>query len=577
MQAGVSNLDLAQHRLKGLFASAGNLFKTSFAIFAASFPPHTDVRTIARNRAEAMYEAFLKLKDPPFGTAAAVSYAIDTHIPLIISDVTQIHIAYRQKLTPEFQKKFPATLTDSLGVTKNLWAKDGPYTNLRRLLRKGGPFASSVRYVSSQMQRCLKDPKSEATIACLLRMNMLGSYSHSNVIANLDTRVRVYKSKATDLIRVFEEERLVRNSHDYFYATAEYVLAASKLMPSLWGWVVQHQNYKQFDCVVIKATDLMRKKCKPPRVVQIVAPRAWNAKASLHGLIAASLTRKKLNTAALKENNTVLAAVYKQSVLSEKRRGYAYNAVKIVGPEILGIEECATDNDQRSFCQRLPPAILARLQTYCHGQITQQSVVAGVLSKDAAEAQAHAVASRSGFEEAHLFVCICCGTWRPKTSATNRGTVGVQLHPKVDRPWKYRCNLCKSTWGIRAIDMVGKVLQVKLKIDTASQLLCLCCMCGVPAVNPTFKGTYPYCSSCAVKGSTKTCFFCRREDKGEFKKFVATRHGKPQVFLACAKHMPTMKGLQSVSIDKIAQCVRKAQSLYSRRQRTNTRRWNVIS
>ena len=89
------------------------MFKTSFATFAASFKVGTDVRTIARKRADAMYTAYTKLKNPPFGTGAAVSYAIDLHLPLILGDVSQLHIAYRRKLTPEFTHDFPVTLSDS--------------------------------------------------------------------------------------------------------------------------------------------------------------------------------------------------------------------------------------------------------------------------------------------------------------------------------------------------------------------------------------------------------------------------------------------------------------------------------
>lgn len=557
----VGNKDLAQHRLKGIFAHKGDLFTTSFAVFAARFPEITDVRVIARKRAEAMYRAYAELKDPPYGTAAAVSYAIDLHVPLILGTVTQLHIAYRLKKTPEFQQNFPVTLSDSLGIASELWALDGPYTNLRRLLRKGGPFASSVRYVSSQMQRCLSDKKSSKTIGCLLRMTMLGAYCHCTTIADVETRLKVYKSPDSNLINVFEALQ-PRSSHDFFFATAEFVLACSKLMPSLWTWVLQNKNYQTFDKTVVRATDIMRRGLKPPRVVQIVAPRAWSARASLHGLVAASATRKKLNASALQHDHKELARVYKKSVLSTRRRGYAYSAAEVLGKDVEGIQDCLTDANQRTFCNALPPLAKAKLQAYCHGQLTQKALSVGTLSENVSAAQRHAVAKRTGFTHSYAFVCLCCGTWRPKAASFNRGTVGVQITTRHNAEWTYRCNLCKNAWGIRKVDMVGKLLKARFKIDGPSQLITICAECGSPTTNPTFTRTLPRCSTCTRDRTISSCFHCGKENKGDFFKFAARQRGSPQIFFACQKHVPQLAGLEHVPIDMLR--VKQSPSVYSK-------------
>lgn len=570
VQLGPSNTDLAKHRLKSIFKHEGDLFTGSFAEFAATFPKETDARTIATIRVERMYKAYANLKDPPAGTGASVSYFIDTHIPLIIGNTSALHLAYRNKLTPEFMHHYPATLSNSLGVANDLWSKEGAYSNLRRLLRKGGPFPSSVRYVSSQMMRCLLDKQSKSTIACLLKMNMLGSYFHSTVIADIPTRIKVYTSEPNMLIKVFEETRKCRSSHDYFYATAEYVLGASKLQPSLWSWVVQHKNFQDFDTMVTKATDMMRRGQKPPRVVQILAPRAWTAKASIHGLIPASGTRKKMNMATIQHSNPQqLAEIYKQSVLAPTTVGYTWNAISIVGHNLEGLQNCSTDADQRLFCSKLPLQTKAELQSYCHGQVTKQAVYVGALSTIVATMQMKAATKRSGFSHSYHFVCICCGTWRPKTNAfgnANRGTVGVQITANVDTPWQFRCNLCKQTWGIRKINLIGRFLKIRFRIDGPSQLVTICVKCGFPCANPTFKGILPMCKTCNANKQKTFCYKCGRENKGDFYNFSA-RQGKTKTFVACPKHKPIMAGLSTVPVELLKKRFKSSKSLYFKSQK----------
>lgn len=217
MVTAPSNVEIALHRIHRLFLKKhGNLFLPSFVGYASSFAPDVDIRKVARERVQKMYAAYVAWKDPPPFTGAAVSFAIDCHVKLLLSDVRSLHLACRQQLVPEFVHTFPASLSESLGVTVNLWSANGPYSNLRRLLRKGGPFPSSVRYVSSQLARCLADKMSQKTVATLLRMNMVGAYAHTKVIAPIATRMKVYAARDCDLIKVFEGLQ-PRCSHDYFY------------------------------------------------------------------------------------------------------------------------------------------------------------------------------------------------------------------------------------------------------------------------------------------------------------------------------------------------------------------------
>lgn len=407
-------------------------------------------------------------------------------------------------------------------------------------------------------------------------MNMLGSYSHCSVIANIDDRLEIYRSKDDDLLAVFENQRVGRTSHDYFYCTAEFVLASSKLVPSLWSWVVQHKNYRHFDNAVVKATDTMRNKLKPSRVMQIVAPRAWSAPASLHGLIAASSTRKKLNAAALQTDCATLARVYKESVLTRPRMGYSFNVVQVVGEVMLGIQNCATDAEQRTFCQALPVEEKAKLQAYCHGQTTQLALHVGVLSTTVADAQRHAVHKRSGFGECNAFVCLSCSTWRLKAPCTNRGTVGVQINVEHNKPWTFSCNLCNQSWGIRKVDMVGKLLCARFKLDGPSELICVCVTCGFLAVNPVFRGSLPYCASCATKRAFNTCFKCNREDRGDFSIFTASQRNVPTTFHACLQHVPRMHGLQCVPIHLLRTQVKYSHSVYLKKiHNSRKRKWSA--
>lgn len=346
---------------------------------------------------------------------------------------------------------------------------------------------------------------------------------------------------------------------------AEYVLGCAKMQPSIWTWVSLHSNFVRFEKVVVRATDIMRTGHRPPRVVNIVAPRAWTAPSSANGLMQACSLRKKINAKFIElQTPKRLHEIYKAAILQPQSLSYVFDVASVLGDKVAGLKDCTTDVEQRRFCASLPETLRAELQAYCHGIKTRNAITFGPLSVDVATAQKFAVKKRTGFDDLPVCVCICCGTWRPKTinQRANRGTVGVRVSAAVDKPWTFTCNFCKHSWGIRQVNMVGTQISARFAIDGPSLPIVVCVACGYPSASCKYVGTLPFCSACAANRVLEDCFRCGRQNKGDFITFCAQKNsGGAHVFSACPRHAVTMAGMSTVPVEM----VRPAKSVYSKK------------
>lgn len=564
-----SEADIIIHRCLCLFSSQSDeyacLFGKSFASYAALFPD-MPANQIALHRMNAMFEAVQAYPSPPDFLYAGVSYMMDLHVPLALSTCKAVHIAYRTKLAPEFQSDYPETLRKNEPLMKSLWTTGNDKSNLKRLLKKGGPFPASVRYVFSQLQRCLKDASIQNVVASIVRLALLGNYPHCRVIAPPSRRLKIYATTNDHVLSLCNQFGPC-SSHNYFYIIAEFVLSNSKATPSVWTSIRNHSKYQVYGEQVRVASDAIRSGKKPPRVVNSVAPRSWIPNASANSLLAVVGTRKKISIASqLLIPPATIARVYKAAVLCTMR-SYIYSLQQAIGESAKGLLECITEGDQRKWYASLSQANAAAVQVYCHGLAVNRAVVVGTLSDRVTRAQREIVKYRTGRESLHVIICVACGTWRSKGTMVNasRSTIGVQICLPLSKD-KVSCNGCNQTWGLRTVDMCGQSVRIRPKLDAAEQWVYACTRCGYTSDKIKFVGTLPVCLQCTRAPPARSrCFACVRDNRRATTPFSAmSRHTRVE-FSACAEHMPKTCVNELVDIDLVRAQVVHRSSLPTRR------------
>jgi hypothetical protein len=578
----MNNTALLLHRTLCLMTSVNPrnkiTFGLSFAPYAATHPG-VAVHAVAKARMAEMYAKFKAIAAPPPWLPCAVGYILDMHVPLATSQCTDMFEAYSTGLAPEMCREYPVTLRNNEALIKDIWnSSDSTSTsNFKRLMRKGGPFQSSVRYVHSQLRRGLTDPLTRKCIATICRLSLLGAYPHCKVIAPPERRLQVYTKPDVSIIDMFASSNAPASntcSHRYFYIIAEYVSSASSASPSIWSHVKQDTRYTAFDLVVRDAADLIRRHKKPPRVSLAAAPRTWTPAATMATMLQSVQLRKKLAAVSAGTISTAdISRIYRNTILAPVVSVAASLEPLVGARSARDFAACKRETDQKKWFAKLTATQKVKVQVFCHGLVTRAAVVACPLSI-AVKAAQQSIVARTKQTATHVTVCRACGTFRNKglMSGTSRSTIGMQVTlPAVDQN-SFRCNGCKHSWGLCRVDLVGNALYTRPKLDAPKRWIYLCASCGFPSESCSFDGILPTCSKCKlrVQTTTTTCFACTAvHSKQSMAAFDAVDvRDCPATFYACDLHNPNMLGLDTVSVQLVRQQVQLRSRHVSKSYRT---------
>ena len=447
-----SNVLLMLHRTLCLMTSVkpcnNVLFGRSFAKYCSGKPPGP-ANQLARQRMDEMYAAIDSVQQPPQWLKPAIGFMMDMHIPLATSGCTSLSNAYRTKLAPDLCAEYPVTLRDNERAMQTVWDCTNPsgFSNLQRLLRKGGPFQSSVRYVQSQLKRGLETPLTQKYVATVCRLSFLGAYPHCAVIASPARRIAVYTTADKDVMQLCRPPppATTVGSHAYFYMIAEYVSSASLASPSIWAHIKKDARYTAFDRTVRHAADAIRGGKKPPRMSSAVSPRVWTPKATAATFVHAAGVRKKLSLAMITLlGPATIEALYRAAVESTAF-SIAFLLQDIVGAaRAQSLAECASDAQQKAWLQSLPATTRAAVQVACHGLECRSAVQLMPMHEHAAKAQKKAVLAASGKSTYFVTVCRACGTFRNKgvVSGVARARIGIQVNLPLSSQESFACNGC---------------------------------------------------------------------------------------------------------------------------------------
>jgi hypothetical protein len=87
-----------------------------------------------------------------------------------------------------------------------------------RLLRKGLPTPTSIRYIGDQLGRASKQP----VVATMIRRFVLGDYADAVFVAPFDIRARLNSAPVAELAKMITE---IYTNRDVFYIVAEFLIA----------------------------------------------------------------------------------------------------------------------------------------------------------------------------------------------------------------------------------------------------------------------------------------------------------------------------------------------------------------
>lgn len=508
-----------------------------------------------------MFEELRKVSKPPDWLRPAVGFIIDTHIPLATSLCTSLSESYRSKLAPELNFEFPVTLRDNEKDMQKVWdntnACEG--SNLKRLLRKGGPFQSSVRYVQSQLKRGLESKATRSCVATMCRLSFLGAYPHCKIIAPPSRRIDVYKTPDVEILSLCRPVPPAAQvgSHTYFYMIAEYVSSASLASPSIWAHIKKDPKYTAFDDAVRVASDSIRKGKKAPRISSAVSPRVWVPKATVATFLKLVSVRKKLPVTTQKLLDPKLICKLYKSAVTSKVHCVSFLLENVVGSTLASkLAKCKTEAEQKHWLTKLPQKLRAMVQVYCHGLECRSNVQVLPLTEHVAKAQKAAILKSQGRSEYYVTICRSCGTFRNKgvISGVARASIGIKLNLPLTSGDCYSCNGCGKSWGLCRVDLIGSALKIKAKVDADPVIVRMCCGCGFPSESLEYSGLLSYCKTCSTKRKVAytECYFCKvRKPAVYCKKFDAIWMKKQCTFYSCSTHYPEILGTEGVDINLI--------------------------
>lgn len=486
---GSSKYAVTCRRLSCLFPHLKECFG-NFALHCAS--RRDTARSTALYRTAAVHKAGTKVAAK--GAAAHISFYIQCHTPAMAFEgsVRELHALNKHPAASEHVAHNSYPFTRGSDVAVRAWHGehcDDTTDALAKLVRKGGPAPTSVRYVAGLMRRCAR--VGGATAAALRDMicsNMLGGYAHSTASSDPQQHAALLSMTTVELAEYAIASKGTKQLH---HMVAEYVCANTLANDAL-VWSVGHVAARHAMCVAEGTLRIYGKGTLP------IAPsnysmfmtlaRALNVNAGVGAakgapsLDAARGARGLVapRAAALMNHGATRADVATMHICFDARSNFTLKAMRA---QIKTMSRPAVE-----FC---------RLHVWSALQACRvRSLPFGALVRDA---QANALRRHRGVEWMTVPLCTACHTLRVAVAGmpVNKKSLGTATCLDTSA---IHCNACSSD-AVVPVDMVGRRLVILAKrFDKAqkhrSRAIAVCCGCGGLTTYTELFGIYPLCTDC---------------------------------------------------------------------------------
>lgn len=527
-------------RLKAVYPpSHVSLFRT-LPEYALEFCPHlTDPREIARHRVAELYRL---LPMVPVQARHAVGWWIDTHMPVILSDVSTVCAMYRKGLAPELNYTFPPSATTS--IIKQLWMPsvgarlDASEVACLKLLRKASVSPPSIRYISTQLTRCANLPgEAQRVSRSLILMHLLGLYPGRKVIMPPEERLGLYRKTTPELAVHLS----ACTSRDMYSIVATYLVWATRSELALWQFC--YRMYPQYMMQIMNSG--LESNAKVFIECEGMSP-AWRRPSTFAVFLEALEVKKKLPAWVQTGIGGVdtMERCIKVGSMVERLSTAALEAAGI-SPASAAKFVCCTRSRARALAvlDTVDITERARLYVVLMARETRSTVRIGRLA-DHMTAVQKVARDRVHGPNVDLYTCVClaCGTWRPKSrglTGLSKATGGIIVNYSDS---KLTCCACLADWSVVMVPLVGHLIRARLRLTAEPVAIAMCMGCAQVS-HPLYPiGAGLYCGKCKATsakfmGVRPECAVCKAPVTATAGNTITVAgSGSPVLVALCSRH-----------------------------------------
>ena len=478
-----------------LYPSQQALLKTLPEFRHAYKLSETDPRNLARHRMDLLYA---ELANIPLEVRHIMGWWIDTHVPVVLSDATSVREMYERGLAPEQNYAFPPHPVSGVLVpvwipSANQYAPGSSEALSVKLLCKGSAHPPSIRYISSQIERCASVPGESAyTVRSIVLLHVLGMYPGRKRYLGVSERIAMYRKSTVELGQLV----VSLGSRELYCIVATFLVWAMRNYAPIWQLCMfEYPSYlKTVFGVLLEYNDRVHVDVSKYSRCQVV----YSARA----LFTAALNVKK------KIPVWVQMAIANRAELERCLKIGCLPGRLTVGKLVATGMPIASAR-KLVVCVSSRAAALAVLQTISrHDRALLYVVMLSKIVSDGLsirstnqrvrDAQLEACQKNHGTTTYCATVCVACSTWRPKSRSVrglSKATCGVIINYADNT---VQCNACNSSWSIAVVDMVGIILTARTRLTSQPQQIALCVSCGTVTSPVSYVGVLPYCAACAA-------------------------------------------------------------------------------
>jgi hypothetical protein len=512
-------------------------FSEPFALFVAR-NGYTSVSVAASARVDAVHSAFLSVRRVPEGLAALVGHYMDCHMDALLATHDSVRILYMDQRAPEHCSDrtvccYP--LCEHAPVAVKAWHSQLHHevTDIAaKLLRKGGPTPSSVRYVSGLLRRCASDGcAAQPLIRCMILSHKLGNYRHSKFCAARVDRVTAYTQSVPALCEALCASMSTKELHGVL---TEFVAALTLMHQALLKSIgltssrsIANPVHAQF------GGDVTRVHTVPLGYsVFSVMIKALNVH---HTTLAASRGRLSPGVVSCVIDEAVHASGFSTTLSALKRMGLGHD-------DALSVRRCFTQRKLGTLkMMRLTLKTMSAhsshvLALYLWAVRQVLSVSVGVLHARVRHVQ-QKLADARGITQV-VVVCLVCASVKTAVNGikTPKTKMGVAVDPTDG---SVCCNSCGHR-HVKSVNMIGRSITVGSLSRGVRNTIISCACCTRLTCNHRTLGLYPLCMNCfesshRVTHAPSKCF-CER-DAARGQPWCASKiNGDMHVFALCGRH-----------------------------------------
>ena len=440
-----------------------------------------------------------------------------------------------------------------------------------RILSKGMPNPTSIRYIGDQLSTELQNEKSPYTMKCALMCGLLGAYEHTNRVPPLPVFMWAF-SRQTGPCSWKESVIDLLNSREVYALLCEFVISlththsalrhALELLPSwesyqasctgametiirkrMWTFLsetnasrqqqpgIGRSYYNKYKIGMMETKTLSMVKLHLPLFASILGVKTRISAATIESLGGVEPTRTLFNAAMQRLGSQTLPAEFL----------YEFGVSKESWKVFLDMsQQCDLRHNKRMT------RALSKLSKRDRGVLTV--VVRALLEKLRLSVTINHKARHHGVSGRNLYSILCTRCMSMRTRSRGLGKVS-EMGVLLDMTQRHcvRCSSCRSDQNLRCVDVTKWIISAPSPCSKYNIASIVCCHCSVPVVSSqiVYFQDKPICRHCNVKAiaeekTRKTCFvgcILKTKPPATSLNFVAINEkGCLQSYCSCDRH-----------------------------------------